>query len=103
MQVKSGNVKSGDIRDLVGTLNREGAAIGIFITLAKPSRDMLTEATTAGFYESLGWGKKYPRVQILTIEELLQGKKPEHPSQHGTFKQAQRVQAEGDQQSFFGD
>src|SRR5712692_3645931 len=40
VQVKSGHVKSGDIRDLIGTVQREQAAIGIFITLEEPSRDM---------------------------------------------------------------
>ena len=44
VQVKSGKVKSGDIRDLRGTIDRQGAAMGVFITLENPSRDMLTEA-----------------------------------------------------------
>ncbi len=38
VQVKSGHVKSGDIRDLVGTVQRENAAIGVFITLETPSK-----------------------------------------------------------------
>jgi len=33
IQVKSGHVKSGDIRDLRGVLDREESAIGVFITL----------------------------------------------------------------------
>lgn len=97
IQVKSGNVKSGDIRDLVGVLQREKAEIGVFITLAKPSRDMITEAVTAGFYESQSWGKKYPRLQILTIEDLLTGKTIAMPPAFGTFKQVQRVQQGGNQ------
>ena len=50
VQVKSGHVKSGDIRDLVGTVQRENAAIGVFITLETPTRDMKTEAISAGYY-----------------------------------------------------
>jgi site-specific DNA-methyltransferase (adenine-specific) len=92
VQVKSGKVKSGDIRDLVGTVQRESAQIGVFITLEEPSRDMNTEATSAGFYESPGWGQKYPRIQILTIAELLKGSEVKMPPPFGTFKQAQRVQ-----------
>lgn len=92
VQVKSGHVKSGDIRDLKGTLQRESAAIGVFITLEPPSRDMNTEAVSAGFYHSLGWNQDYPRIQILTIEELLRGAAVKMPPQFGTFKQAQRVQ-----------
>ena len=55
VQVKSGHVKSGDIRDLVGAIDREQAAIGVFITLEKPSRDMTTEDVGKGFYLSPGW------------------------------------------------
>ena len=90
VQVKSGKVKSGDIRDLVGTIQRESAQIGVFLTLEEPSRDMQTEAVSAGFYESPGWGKRYPRMQILTIAELLRGAEIAMPPPFGTFKQAQR-------------
>lgn len=94
VQVKSGHVKSGDIRDLVGTVQREQGAIGVFITLEPPTRDMKTEAASAGLYHSVGWGKDYPRIQILSITELLQGAEVKMPPQHGTFKSAQRAQKE---------
>lgn len=101
VQVKSGKVKSGDIRDLVGTLQREGGAIGVFISLEPASKDMTTEAVTAGYYESPAWGKKYPRIQILTIEALLRGAEVQMPPAYGTFKQAVRVQSpEGKQTGF---
>ena len=92
VQVKSGHVNSSHIRDLKGTLQREQAAIGVFITLEPPSRDMTTEAVSAGFYHSPGWNKDFPRIQILTIDELLHGAEVKMPPQFGTFKQAQRVQ-----------
>jgi site-specific DNA-methyltransferase (adenine-specific) len=95
VQVKSGKVKSGDIRDLVGTIDREKAALGVFITLEPPSRDMLAEAASAGFYHSPGWNRDYPRVQILTIEDLLDGETVEMPPSSITFKQAERVRPEG--------
>lgn len=97
VQVKSGHVKSGDVRDLKGTLEREQAALGIFITLEEPSRDMLTEAVSAGFYHSPGWNRDYPRVQILTIADLFGGKTVEMPPPSGTFKQAERVKGPGAQ------
>jgi len=93
VQVKSGKVKSGDIRDLRGTVEREGAAMGVFITLEPSSRDMRTEAVSAGFYHSLGWGQNYQRIQIFTIEELLHNARIDMPPQYGTFKEAQRVRA----------
>src|SRR5579863_3814457 len=73
VQVKSGHVKSADVRDLVGTIQRESAAIGVLITLETPSRDMTTEAISAGYYHASGWNMDYPCIQILTIEELLHG------------------------------
>lgn len=98
VQVKSGKVSSRDIRDLVGTVKRESAAMGLFLTLESPTRDMNTEAVSAGFYESTGWNQRFPKIQILTIEELLKGASPQMPPTGMTFKQAQRVKEEGAQQ-----
>jgi site-specific DNA-methyltransferase (adenine-specific) len=62
---------------------------------------MLNEAASAGYYRSPGWGRDYPRIQILTIAGLLHGGQVQMPPAHGTFKQAQRVQtAEGQQLGF---
>ncbi len=71
VQVKSGKVGSKDIRDFVGTLSRENAEMGVFITLADPTGPMKAEAATAGTYTSPWDNKTYPKVQILTVEELL--------------------------------
>ncbi len=98
VQVKSGNVKSGDVRDLRGTLEREQAALGAFVTLEKPSREMLAEAAAAGVYRSPGWGRDYPRLQILTIEELLSERAELcMPPTTGPFKTAQRADVGGEQ------
>jgi site-specific DNA-methyltransferase (adenine-specific) len=98
VQVKSGKVSSRDLRDLRGVLDREQAPIAVFITLESPTKDMLKEAVSAGFYNSPIWQRDYPRIQILTIEDLLDGKQPELPPSHGTFKKAQRVRkSEGTQ------
>ena len=101
VQVKSGHVKSGDIRDLVGTVKREDAAIGVFITLEAPTQDMKKEALSAGYYHSSGWNKNYPSIQILTIVELLHGVEVQMPPQFGTFKQAQRVRQDTTQADLF--
>ncbi len=92
VQVKSGHVKSGDIRDLKGTFEREKAALGVFITLEPPTPDMDTEAVSAGFYESPGWNQKYRRIQILTIEALLHGSQVQMPPTAQTFKQAPKAE-----------
>lgn len=93
IQVKSGHVKSGDIRDLRGTVEREGAALGVFITLEPPTKDMESEAAAAGLYHSPWFGSNYPKIQILTIGQLLAGAEIKMPPAYGTFKQAQKVDA----------
>ena len=104
IQVKSGHVKSGDVRDLRGAVEREEAAIGVFVTLEEPSKDMTTEAVSAGFYHSNLWQKDYPRVQILTIEGLLAGKGIDMPpySSGQTFKQAEKVKKSTGKQGELG-
>lgn len=105
VQVKSGHVNSSHIRDLKGTLEREKAQVGIYITLEAPSRDMVTEAASAGFYHSEIWDKDYPRIQILSIEDLLNGaevKLPQTPRGASAFKQAGKVDKESPQQGELG-
>lgn len=86
------SVKGGDnvgvpmIRDLGHVVDREKAKIGVFITLADSTGPMRTEAVKAGFYETL-YGK-YPKLQILTIRELFDGKKPNIPLVEASFKKA---------------
>ena len=92
MQVKSGKVSVRDIRDLVGTVEREKAAIGVFITLKSPSKPMKTEAASAGFYESPSWGGRYSEIQILTIDNLLNGISVTMPLTLPSFKKAERVE-----------
>lgn len=88
IQVKSGQVKSGDIRDLKGVVQREGAEIGAFITLKSPTPDMRKEAISSGYYESR-YGK-FPKIQILTIEDILDDKKLLYPNRDiATLKRAE--------------
>jgi hypothetical protein len=93
IQVKSGHVSVRDIRDLKGVLGREKAELGTFITLEESTKPMQAEALSAGFYESEFFrGSQFPRMQILTIAELLAGRRLEYPRGMGqaTFKKAER-------------
>ena len=105
LQVKGGHISSAHIRDLRGVLEREKAEIGIFITLQEPSKAMRREAAGAGFYHSPGWNKDYVRIQILTIEELINGKTIDYPAPESTnitFKKASRfVRKQGEQKELF--
>lgn len=73
-----GSVGVGMIKDLIATVQREKAKIGIFITLAKPTKPLEKEAISAGFYETPAHGK-VAKIQIFTIEELFAGKQPKIP------------------------
>ncbi len=89
------------IRDLVGTIDREKAEIGLFVTLTEPTKPMVKEAAAPGLYESPHKSQKYPRIQILTIEELMHGtKRPEYPDFSGgqTFKKAKKESSMTDEQ-----
>lgn len=94
VSVKGGGVNVAHVRDLKGVLDREKSPIGLFVTLEEPTKPMRVEATAAGFYKG-GNGKNYPRIQILTIAELLEGhKRPEFPDMSmGTmsFKKAKQT------------
>jgi site-specific DNA-methyltransferase (adenine-specific) len=99
VQVKSGKVSSRDIRDLNGTVDREkNAAIGVFITLENPTRNMEMEALEIGRYKSEGFNRDYRKIQILTIEQLLAGEKVQFPGTDTTLKQAQREQQRAGEQ-----
>jgi DNA modification methylase len=98
ISVKSGKTGVAHIRDLRGVIEREQAEIGLLITNREPTHPMRVEATAAGFYrsgsEGVGsWGK-HPRIQILTIGELLDGRRIDMPPLSGnlTFRRAPRIE-----------
>jgi DNA modification methylase len=90
--VKAGGVTVSQVRDLRGVLEREKAEIGVFLCFEEPTRPMLREAAEAGLYRSGPLdGATYPRLQILTIQQILDGKQPEYPARRdATFKKAPR-------------
>ena len=89
VSVKGGeHVNVAMVRDLVGVLEREKEPIGVLLTLESPTQPMITEAAAAGFYHNDFWQKDYPRVQILTVEEMLAGKRPQVPATRSPFAQA---------------
>ncbi|HEX8732166.1 MAG TPA: restriction endonuclease [Ktedonobacterales bacterium] len=92
LSVKGGHLKADDIRALGQVVSREGAEIGVLLTLSEPSQPMRADAASAGFHAS-PWGQ-HPRLQILTIRDLLDGKKIDMQQTAGvniTFKQAPKA------------
>ena len=102
VQVKSGSVNRAMIATLKGDLEREKAQLGLFITLSEPTAPMRQEALAAGFYEPQCFpGHRYPRLQILTIAQLLAGQQAEYPriGPAATFPKAPRRPRRQGQQS----
>jgi len=64
---------------------------------------MRKETASAGYYESPGWNTKHPRLQMLTVDDLLGGAAIDYSSRFGnvTFKWAPRAeQRQGQVQHF---
>ena len=102
VQVKSGNVNRSMIATLKGDMEREKAEIGLFVTLNEPTRPMLQEAASAGFYTPEHYpDHQYPRLQILTVGELLSGAEAQYPrlAPAATFRRAPRRRRQGAQSS----
>lgn len=82
-------------------LDREKAAMGVLISLQPPTREMVAEAVSTGFYEHKTNKQQYPRLQLRTVKELMEGKPIERPSTAAsldeTFKKAPKAEAKGHQ------
>lgn len=93
LSVKAGHLVPAFVRDLRGVLQREEADIGDLLSFEEPSEGMRSEAAEAGFYES-AWGR-HPRIQLLTIRELLDGTGIDYPHVTGanvTLRRARRAE-----------
>jgi hypothetical protein len=92
LSVKSGKLHANYLRDLRGVIEREKVEIGVLIAMEEPTKPMRAEAASAGLYKS-PYGTTHPRMQVLTIEDLLSGKGIDYPAPrqtNQTFKRAKR-------------
>jgi DNA modification methylase len=81
VSVKGGaQLNPGMVRDLRGTVERQGAAMGVFLCMGTPTRGMVEEAQHSGSYVYDFSGASFPKIQILTVAELLHGKRPAMPT-----------------------
>ncbi len=98
VQVKGGRVEVSQVRDLIGVVEREKAAMGLFISLDPPTAPMRTEANGGGFFHSDLWQRDYPKIQLRTIGEMLSGNNFDLPPRPAAYQPAQRVrQSQGQQ------
>ena len=89
VSVKAGkNISPSMVRDLVGTLDAEGAPLGVLFTMHDPTAEMRVAATKAGCWHSETWGRDYDRIQIITVSEAFAGKSVEYPGKDVTWQAA---------------
>ena len=103
IQVKGGRVSSPQVRDLKGVVEREQAAMGLFISLEEPTRDMRAEAASGGLYHSDVWQRDFPKIQLHTIEEMLSGNGFYLPPRPAAYQPAQRVRRPQGRQAGLGE
>ena len=99
IQVKGGHVSAPQVRDLKGVVEREKAAMGLFITLQPPTGPMNSEAASGGFYHSDLWQQDFPKIQLRTVSEMLEGRGFELPNRPASYQPAQRVRRPQGQQA----
>jgi DNA modification methylase len=87
--VKAGKLHANYVRDLVGVINREKADVGVLISFEEPTKPMRTEAIEAGYYNSPN-GKKYRRIQLLTVSQLFEGRTVDYPFENVTYRKGER-------------
>jgi DNA modification methylase len=88
------------IRDLFGTMTREKAEIGYLITLY-PMPNLVKEAAKYGTYQNTLFGHTYPKIEVISIEEMLEGKKMQIPTSIEVLKSAEQKNIEGEQKKMF--
>lgn len=99
-----GSLNPAMVKDLIVTVDQEGAKMGVFLTLEPPTKGMVAQAAAAGFYKPEGdvqWSAPFPKIQIVTVAQLFQPGNPLHLPWQDTssFKKAAREKM--DKQSEF--
>lgn len=91
VEVKGGSTGVKDIGRLAQVVDREKALLGVFITAQMPTPKMVSDAASVGLWTHEETGRKFPKLQILTLAEIFQGKRPEIPYvDTGAVKRAKR-------------
>lgn len=90
VEVKGGGTSPADVRSLAGTVAARGAEMGVFICIAEPTRKMREAANEAGTYYWPFGDRTFSRVVIISVAELLDGKRPEMPTPLNPFLRATR-------------
>jgi len=76
------------VNELEGTVTKFNAGVGVLITLHQPTKGMIDTANQFGLWRDNLTGNNFPRIQIITIEALLDGQLPKMPSVLSPYIQA---------------
>jgi site-specific DNA-methyltransferase (adenine-specific) len=103
IETKSGKVDVKKLREFIHVVDKQKAAIGIYVCFADTvTKEMTKEAKSCGYYDEKTWGQNFPRIQLCTVEELLQHNLPKYPvSRKGTFKTAEKAEKKTSQKGLF--
>jgi len=103
VEVKSGHVNVKNLREFVHVVDAQKASIGVMVCFAEQvTKPMLLEAKNQGYYRKDLFGSRYDKIQILTVEDLLDEKEIQHPvSTKETFKTAEIVKEQSNQEKLF--
>ncbi|QAY17729.1 DNA methylase [Streptomyces phage Asten] len=101
VSVKGGATNPGHVRDLVGTVESQRAAMGVFVCMNEPTKGMVEAANHSGAYNHPANGQRYPKVQIISVKDLINGKRPNMPTALLPYFQAQRRYGEEQTEKLF--
>lgn len=89
------------VRDLLGTVETQKAEMGILITMAEPTRGIVDAVNHAGTYTHPANGQKFPKVQVITVDQLLKGQKPDVPLTMLPYIEAKRARVKNTDEGLF--
>lgn len=101
ISVKGGATNPGHVRDLIGTVESQRAAMGVFVCMAQPTAGMIEAANRSGTYNHPANGQPFPRVQLLTVADMLAGQRPHMPYALLPYFQAQPRMADAQAEKLF--
>jgi hypothetical protein len=100
VSVKGGEtVNPSMARDLIGTVGKDNTEMGIFVCRVEPTKGMRETATKAGVYHWPFSDTDYPKIQFVTVQDILDRKRPDIPIEHGTLAKAPLIEDTGNQMS----
>jgi hypothetical protein len=88
------------VRDLLGTVETQKAQMGVLITMAAPTKGILDAVDHGGMYTWPVNGQTFPRLQVITVDDLLAGKRPRMPTPISPYSTATRSAPESAQLGF---